>query len=174
MSEDLDTIAKQIGVLHEKPSDDFMAIANATREARRVLELDSKTEIRTPKTNTVERQPRNRHLGSKALGVAATGIALLTAGNHYLETSGDYALGFGKAPAFEGAQPWTAGEGDGISAAVNEVEGYNSVDSRFITDEIKRTNVDALLDGLQSGETINIPVHVEPNKQINLLDYDIH
>jgi len=167
MNEEITAVARQIGVLHERHDDDIGAVADAVRESTRQVRethvLDEIVETRRPRADTTIERPKESHPVRKTLAVVALGASLVGAGNHYLETSGDYALGFGKAPAFEGAQSWTAGEGDGISAAVNEVEGYNSVDSRFITDKIKQTNVDALLDGLQNGETLEIPDSVKTN-----------
>ncbi len=160
---ELTSLAEQIGVLHPEKQDDYTAIMDATREVRTTHELDEPSERKKPTIEHRSNQPNKRHIGRKALALA-TGVGLLVAGgNHYLETSGDYALGLGKAPTFEGTQQWTAGQGDGISAAIDDVDNYNSVDSRFITDEINRINPEALKDGLQSGETINIPENVQPN-----------
>lgn len=157
MNDDIDALLRATRETHP-PTEPVTHGSDTLRdEANRLRsEHDLDTTETTEKPNFIARRV------AWSLGIIAAG-GLLLGGNALAKDlfNNEYLLG-ADANFSDTTDTWVAGEGDGVSDAAQAVENPGGVDLRIIQEKIEEMNPEALADGLQYGEQLDIPSSVEP------------
>lgn len=143
--------------------DSFKGISTEEWKRDHLLEASSRAAQRLeaaeqpiPLPEESEEQAQKTKLSTKiGIGVAIAGAAVL----------GPQVVDSLNGPEFpESTTTFTAESGDSLFSAAETVPGSTSVDIRDVVHEISThpANIEVLKDGLQAGESIEIPTSVEP------------
>lgn len=159
----INTPTEQPATQSDNDFDDILAIQKVQEAkrvqdaAKRILDGDQgETSTWEPRTESEEpRGETKRNAGKIAAGAAlALGV---TVGAGMAANAHD-------TPRFsEETTTWIADDGDGLTAAVNNIEGIEKIDPRIAVEYVSTfstDNINALEDGLQVGESIEIPISV--------------
>ncbi len=126
-----------------------------TRTETIIDKADSYIDSKLPQSPEAIKKRRNRIL--KPAAVIALGATFFTGYNIAKEATSE--------PTFsEQTVSYVVEPGDGLQRAAEGVEGYKTVDIRDVQQHIQDLpqNEDALEDGLQPGEILDIPASVKP------------
>ncbi|UTX51598.1 hypothetical protein KI440_01445 [Candidatus Saccharibacteria bacterium TM7i] len=154
--------------MSETPLHDTNTPENKTDDFAEIFEMqaaDRARQLLLEQENTAE--PANSKLRLTRRGKAVLGIAAGAAVTAGLLTAGISTASASAEPSFTPSveqTTYTAPSGGSLWDAAEQIEGSEKVDTRDLIESIKKdpTNIPILEDGLQAGESINIPVHVEP------------
>lgn len=136
--------------------DSILEMQESSRAAQRLLEPSSE-----PETPLLEAHEQKK-LPSTIKKIAAG--ALITAGSIGGIAAAGNALAGPDISVSEETTTYTVPDGGGLWDAAQAVENHETVDTRDLIEEIKNhpANISVLEDGLQAGESITIPVSVDP------------
>lgn len=166
MNNDLDALVKATHETHpptQPVTNGADSLTVAATRLRDEHDLDRPRVDSTPNIVHSPNYPRRRAIF--AIGAVAAGIFAWGAVEVGKEVFGnEYMLG-ADANFSPDNQSWRAGQGQGLEDAAQAVrQDGGGVDLRIIQEEIEARNTEALADGLQAGEQLQVPVSVEPKE----------